>query len=99
MYSRSKTAKNQAEALSIEYCNNLVDAIEEAGKGPAATHVRNIQRREEDRTLARRIKYTERKFRKLGTDLFTQNQTDGRTLEITDKILLEKVIVEENFKK
>ena len=51
-------------------------------------HVRNMQRREEDRTLARRIKYIEGKFRKPGTTLVTQQQTDGRTLETTVKIPL-----------
>ena len=44
-------------------------------------------------------KYTEGKSRKPGTTLVTQQQTDGRTTEITDKIQLEKVIVEEKLKK
>ena len=88
-----------AEALSIEYRTNIVNAIEEVGKVPAATHVRNIQRREEDRILARSIKYIKGKFRKPGTTFVTQQQTDGNILEIPDKIPLEKVIIEENLKK
>ena len=55
-----------------------------------------MQRREEDHTISRQIKYTEGKFRKLGTTLVTQQQTNGRTLEITYKIPLEKVLIEEN---
>ena len=51
-------------------------------------HVQNVQRREEDRTLVRRIKYIEGKFRKPGTTLFTQQQTNCRTMEITDEIPL-----------
>ena len=34
-----------------------------------------------------------------GTTLVTQQQTNGSTLEIIDKIPLEKVIIEENLKK
>ena len=40
-----KTTKNQYEALIIEYHTNITDALEEAGNSPAATHVRNMQRR------------------------------------------------------
>ena len=58
-----------------------------------------MQRREEDRNLARRIKYTEGKFRKPGNTLVNQQQNNISTLEITDKILLEKVILAENLKK
>ena len=58
-----------------------------------------MQRREEDRTLSRLIKYIKEKFSKPGTTLVTQQQNDGRTLEITDKITLEKIIIEENLKK
>ena len=56
----------------------------------------NIQRREEDLTLARRIKHIEDTFSKPGTTLVTQQQTNGSTLEITYKIPLEKVIISEN---
>ena len=55
-YSGRKVAKNQAEALSIEYRTNVTDTQVEAGKGPASMHVHNIQRREEYQTLTRRIK-------------------------------------------
>ena len=57
-----------------------------------------MKRIKEDLTLARQIKYIERKFRKLDTPLVTQQQTDRRKLEITDKIPLEKVIIEETLK-
>ena len=58
-----------------------------------------MQRIEEYRTLIRRIKYIKGKFSNPCTTLVTQQQTYGRTLEITDKIPLEKVIIEENLKK
>ena len=58
-----------------------------------------MQRIEEYRTLSRRIKYIEGKFSKPGTTLVTQQQTHSSTLEITDKIPLEKVIIEENLEK
>ena len=58
-----------------------------------------MQKREEDHTLDRRIKYIEGKFRKPGTNFFTQQKNDGSTLEITDKIILEKVIITENLNK
>ena len=58
-----------------------------------------MQRIEEDSTLTRRIKYIEGEFKKPGTTLVTQQQTNGRTLEITDKIPLEKVVVTKNLKK
>ena len=57
-----------------------------------------MQRREEDHTLARRINYIKGKFRKSGTTLVNEQQTDGITLEIKDKIILEKVIITENLK-
>ena len=93
-YSGREEAKNQAEALSIKYRTNLTDVLEVAGINPAATHVSNMQRREEYHTIARRIKYTEGKFGKPGITIFTQQQTDGRTMEITDKITIQKVIIE-----
>ena len=46
-------AKRKAEALSIEYRTNLADALEDSEKVPAATHVKNMQRREEYRALTR----------------------------------------------
>ena len=67
-----ENSKNQAEDLSIGYRTNLSNALEEAVKGLSATHVRNIQIREEDRTLAIQIKYIEVKFIKPGTTLVTQ---------------------------
>ena len=45
------------------------------------------------------MKCIEGNFRKLGTTLVTQQQTDGITLEVTNKITPEKVIIEENLKK
>ena len=56
-------------------------------------YIHNIQRRKEDHTLAGQIKYIEGKFRKSRTTFVTQQQTDDITLEITDKIPLEKVII------
>ena len=57
-----------------------------------------MKRREEDRTLARRITYIKGKLSKPATTYVDQQQTDGRTLEITDKIPLDKVRIEENLK-
>ena len=93
-----KAAINQAETLSIKYCTTPANALEETGKGSVAKHERNIQILEEYLTLARRIKNIEGKFRKPGTTVVIQLQTNGRTLEITYKIPLEKVIIEENLK-
>ena len=93
-----KITKNQAEALRIKYCTNLSKSLEESGKYPAATHVRNMQQRQEDRTLARWIKYIEDRFRKPGTTFITQQKTYGSTLVIPDKTLLEKVVIGENVK-
>ena len=62
-------------------------------------HIRNMQKREEYYNLARQIKYIEGKLRKSVTTFVTQHQTDGRTLEITDKTPLEEVIIAENMKK
>ena len=56
-------------------------------------HVCNMQRREEECTLSIIIKYTEGKFGNLYTTLVTQQQTDGITLEITNKMPLKKVII------
>ena len=39
-YLGRKAAKKQAEALSIKYRTNLADALEEAGKGTAATQIK-----------------------------------------------------------
>ena len=57
-----------------------------------------MQRREEEYTITRRIKYIEDKLRKPGNTLVTQQQTNGITLTITDKTPLEKVIIVENMK-
>ena len=58
----------------MEHHTNISDALKEAGKLPAAMHVRNMQQQEEDRTLAIRIKYTERKLRKSGTNFSLNNK-------------------------
>ena len=57
-YSERKVSKNQDETLKIEYCTNLAYALEEAGKGPSATHMRNKKIREEDCTLYIQIRYS-----------------------------------------
>ena len=57
-----------------------------------------MQRIEEYRTLSRRIKYIKGKFMKPDTILVTKQQTDGSTLETTEKISPEKAIIEENMK-
>ena len=57
-----------------------------------------MQSIEEDLTLSRRINYIKGKFSKPGTTLFTQQQTDGSKLKTTEKILVEKILIEENLK-
>ena len=61
-------------------------------------HLCNIQRRKEDRNLARRIKYIEGKSRKPGTTLVTLQKIDDSTLEITDKIPPVNIIIAEQIK-
>ena len=73
-YPGSNVAKNQADALIIEYRDNIAYDLEEAGKGPAATHIRNMQIIEEYCTLDRRIKYIKGKFRKPGTNFSLNNK-------------------------
>ena len=80
VYLGRKVSKNQAEFPSIEYRTNIGGALEEAIKGPSATHIRNMKRIEELLTLDRNIKYIEGKFSKPGTTFITQQQTDGSTL-------------------
>ena len=60
-------------------------------------HVHNVQRREEERTLARQIKYINGKFKKAGTTLVTEQQNYSNTLEITEKKTLQKVKIEEKL--
>ena len=57
-----------------------------------------MQMREENCTISIQIEYIKGKFRKTGTNLVTQQQTENRTLEIKYKITLEKFIIEENLK-
>ena len=45
------------------------------------------------------IKYIGGKFKKTGTTLVAEQQTDGSKLEITDKLQLDKVIIAENLKR
>ena len=70
-YVGSKVTRNWAEDLSIKYRTNLSNYLEEAGKGPAATHICNIQRIKEYCTMAICIKYIEGKFRKSGITFVT----------------------------
>ena len=79
--------------MIIEYRTNTDNSLKEAGKGPTTIHIRNMKLREEDLTMARQIKYIEGKFRKSGTTFFTQQQTNGRTMETTHKTPLEEVII------
>ena len=51
--------KLQAKALSIEHRKNLAEALEDAGKWPAANHVQNIKGSEDACYLDLRIKYIE----------------------------------------
>ena len=55
-YRGQKTRKFSYE-LSFEYQTNIYNSLEGDGKGPATTHVWNMQCREEDHTMEWQIKY------------------------------------------
>ena len=85
--------------MIIKHRTNLIDDLAEAGKGPAAIHIRNMQQRENYFTLYKRIKYIEVKFMKSVTIFFHQQQIDNITLEIIGKTPLEGIIIVDNVKK
>ena len=56
-YRGQKPGNFHTKELSFEYQTNIYNSLEGDGKGPATTHVWNMQCREEDHTMEWRIKY------------------------------------------
>ena len=62
-YAERRRCKKIAKSLSIEYRTRLALAKEEAGNIPAATHLRNMNRIEDQRRLFQNIRFMEGKTR------------------------------------
>ena len=91
---------NQAsESLSTEYRHRLAAAKEDAGNIPAATYLRNMNRIEAQRQLFRNIRFMEEKLTAGSTTQVTISSPEGRTIELTQREEVEKVVMAENERK
>jgi len=94
-----KTCKKFAPELQMEFRYRLAKAKEEEDNIPAATHIRNLTKQENTRTLFRRIRYLERKINNLSTSRLTITGRDGTEREICNQKAIEEHIMNANEKK
>jgi exonuclease III len=94
-----KKCKKYAAELQLEYRHRLALAKEEEDNIPAATHVRNLIRQENTRSLFRRIRYLEKKMTNLSTSRITVTSSNGQEQEITQRERMEDHIMRSNEKK
>ena len=95
---RRKVKKN-AEILSLEYREQLANAIAEQGNKPRAAVIKQLNAKEEARLTSRKIKFLTGKLQGGGTTFVTRTRRDGTVEEITDKVALETAIIKENIVK
>lgn len=94
-----KQCKKYAPQLQMEYRHRLALAKESEDNIPAATHIRNLTKQENTRTLFRRIRYLERKITMLSTSRLIISDHHGTQREITNRHHLERHIMKANEKK
>ena len=83
----------------MEYRHRLAAAKEDAGNIPAATYLRNMNRIEAQRQLFRNIRFMEEKLTAGSTTQVTISSPEGRTIELTQREEVEKVVMAENERK
>ena len=88
--------KKMAESLSLEFRTRLAMAKEEAGEVKAAVYLRNRNRIEGQRRVARNIKRMEGKAKGGSTTQITTTNSDGIVTEYTQKVPIERVIANSN---
>ena len=97
-YLQYKSLRVQHDDLNRTYRERLAKAKAKEGNTKAATELRNIQHREDQRKTARRIRRALRKGKGVGTTK-VQIQEEGRTRELTGKSEMEEAILRENEEK
>eukprot|EP00979_Chaetoceros_neogracilis_P017703 scaffold10267_cov270-Chaetoceros_neogracile.AAC.1 len=98
-YAERRRCKKIAVSLSLEYRTRLALAQEEAGNIPAATNLRNMNNREEQRRMNANIRFMEGKTKAGGTTQVTVKKRDGTTAELTARETVEPALREEHIRK
>ena len=82
----------------IAFQNRLSEERAKAGNVSVATEIKNQKLREEQRRTARRAKYVLERNQRCGTTMI-QIKSRGKTIDVTDKSQMERLIIAENEKK
>ena len=97
-FHRNRIARKQHRALRKRMLYNLAAAQAKEGNIKVATAIKNKAIQEESRREARRTKAVLKRNANMGTTRI-QIEKSGRTIDITDKEEMERLIISENEKK
>ena len=99
------TAKAEYEDIKVNhddhrktFLEDLASALEAAGKGSQASNLKQLQLREQQRTLFRRLKRLKGEDN-LSTSFVTTRNEDGTSTDIIEKEAIENAIIPTNQKK
>ena len=95
-----KKMKKKAVDLRKSHLEQLAEALEQNGKGKKAQLIKNMQHREEQREMYRKLRPLNSKYSEnMATSSVVVTNPDGSTEEITDEDKMVQAIIEENVKK
>ena len=94
-----KQAKKDHSKLRQTYLEDLAEELERSGNGTKASHLRQLQQRERQREMYRKIKAVSKTTNNLGTTFIIKTHHDGEKETITDKEKMEEAIINENIAK
>jgi hypothetical protein len=98
-YTNYYKLKSHLVQLRQTALDGLADALAAQGNTSKENMIRQLQLREKQRSRARKIHFLQGKMRAGGTTLVTIQDAEGNTIDLTEKLDREKVIVKNNKEK
>ena len=99
-YKHYKQLKKKAVDLRKTHLEQLAEALEKDGKGKKAQILKDMQLREEQRAMFKKLRPLNKKHSdNLSLTTVTITQPDGSTVEVTDEAPMVQAIINENLKK
>jgi len=91
--------KGEAKQLRMTALESLAEALAAQGNVEKEKTLKALREREQQRTLARKIKYLQGKIRTSITSMVSITDVDGNRQDITEKSAIEKAILDSNRRK
>jgi len=98
-YKRYYKIKSEASQLRLTALESLAEALAEEGKVDKEKTLKALREREQQRTTARKIRFLQGKIRTGSTTLVSITDADGQKRDITEKVAIERAILDSNKKK